>query len=230
MNLIFLHGSGCTSNVWDQQLSYFNDSIALDFPGRSEGEVLSNVNDLADWLLNYINSNELKNVVLVGHSLGSAVAMKAALLDTTNIKGLVLIGAGARLKVMPQLLKSLSALVETSKEIPDEFLLANKNIPEPFKTKINFSIKKTGAEVMLNDFNACDQFDVMNQLANIKIPVQIIVGEEDSMTPAKYASFLHERLPLSELDVIKSGTHMVFAEQAGLINNKIQEFIANRLK
>jgi pimeloyl-ACP methyl ester carboxylesterase len=55
--------------------------------------------------------------------------------------------------------------------------------------------------------------------------VQIIVGEKDIMTPVKYASFLHDRIANSELAVIKAGTHMVFTEQAEVVNKKIQAFV-----
>jgi pimeloyl-ACP methyl ester carboxylesterase len=225
MNLIFLHGSGCSSNVWDQQLPFFDSSIALDLPGRSNGEALARISDLAQWLLDYINEHALENIVLVGHSLGAAVVMQAALLGDENIKGLVLIGSGARLKVIPQVITSLSALVDRSASIPDGFLQANDKIPEPFKTNINIAIKENGAKTMLDDFNLCDSFDVMDQLENIKLPVQIIVGEKDIMTPVKYASFLHDRMANSELAVIKAGTHMVFAEQAEVVNKHIQGFV-----
>jgi pimeloyl-ACP methyl ester carboxylesterase len=151
--------------------------------------------------------------------------MQAALLGDKNIKRLVLIGSSACLKVIPQLITSLSALVDNSASIPDGLLQANDNIPEPFKTKINLAIKETGAQVMFNDFNACDKFDVMNQLADINIPVQIMVGEKDMMTPVKYASFLQDRLSNSELKIISAGTHMVFAEQAEIVNKHIQGFV-----
>jgi pimeloyl-ACP methyl ester carboxylesterase len=225
MNLIFLHGSGCSSNVWDQQLPFFDGSIALDLPGRSNSEALASVSDLAQWLIDYISDHALENIVLVGHSLGAAVVMQAALLGNKNIKGLVLIGSGARLKVIPPLITSLSALVAKSASIPDGLLQANENIPEPFKTNINTAIKENGAKTMLDDFNLCDSFDVMDQLENIKLPVQIIVGEKDIMTPVKYASFLHDRMANSELAVIKAGTHMVFAEQVEVVNKQIQGFV-----
>ena len=86
-------------------------------------------------------------------------------------------------------------------------------------------MKENGAEVMLKDFSACNKFDAMEQLVDINIPVQVIVGDKDQMTPLKYASYLQDQLPQAELVIIKNGTHMVFAEQADLVNEKIQNFL-----
>lgn len=238
MNLIFLHGSGCTRAVWEQQLSFFKGSFAPDLPGRPAGKALASVEELAEWLIGYIHQNELTDVVLVGHSLGAAISLQAALLENDlagqkdvshglrrTIKGLVLIGAGGRLKVMPQLIDSLAVLAKQGSEIPGTILASNNTIPEPFKTRINQAIRQNGPGVMLADFEVCNQFDVMEQLENIQLPVKILVGETDSMTPVKYATFLKNALLKSELDIIKHGTHMVFAEQPDLVNHSIHSFI-----
>jgi len=227
MTLIFLPGSGCSSIVWDQQQSFFDNCLALNLPGHPEGNVLNKVSDIAQWLVSYIEERNLSEIVLVGHSLGSAVAMQTALLGKIDIKALVLIGAGARLKVIPQLLTSLTELVENNGEIPDFLLSANQKIAEPLRSKINSSIKENGASVMLNDFTACDKFDVMEHLVDIKIPVQIIAGDKDHMTPLKYASFLQNNLPQAQLVVVEGGTHMAFAEQADFVNKKIKGFLAS---
>ena len=131
MTLIFLHGSGCTSAVWEQQLEFFEGSLALNFPGHPEGHVLDDVSELSTWLIDTLKEKNLSDVVLVGHSLGSAVAIQSALVEQQLFKGLILIGAGARLKVMPQLLSSLTDLVKSNEVVPDYLLAANQKIPEP---------------------------------------------------------------------------------------------------
>ena len=99
MTMIFLHGSGCSNVVWEEQLTFFDNSLAVNFPGHPDGNALNDVGELSQWLVNYLEENSLTDLVLVGHSLGSAVAMQTALSGNINIKALVLIGAGARLKV-----------------------------------------------------------------------------------------------------------------------------------
>ncbi|MBB66499.1 MAG: hypothetical protein CMP19_03105 [Rickettsiales bacterium] len=233
MTFVFLHGSGCTNNVWAHQVSFFNNSVALNFPGHPDGEVLCDVKSIAHWVLNTVEQEDLTDVVLVGHSLGSAVAMQAALLassesttfDSSRLKALVLIGAGAKLKVMPQLLTSLATLIEEGGAFPDYLLASNQQLQEPLRTEVNSAIVKNGAAVMLKDFTACDNFDVMQEIGSIKLPVQLIVGDKDIMTPVKYSEFLLGQLPNAKLNIIENGTHMVFAEQHATVNGCIQEFV-----
>jgi len=229
MTLIFLHGSGCSGIVWEQQTAYFQNSLMPNLPGHPEGRAFDDVGDLAEWLVSYVKNENLKDVVLIGHSLGSAIAIQAALLDSIDIKALVLIGAGARLKVMPQLLTTLSDLAKNGEEIPDYLLSANQKIPETFRTRINASIVNNKAVSMLNDFRACDNFDVMSKLKDIKVPVQIIVGDKDQMTPVKYAAYLEDQLPNATLSIIENGTHMVFAELPDIVNKIIQDFLTSVL-
>lgn len=233
MTFVFLHGSGCTNNVWAHQVSFFNNSVALNFPGHPDGEVLCDVKSIAHWVLNTVEQEDLTDVVLVGHSLGSAVAMQAALLassesttfDSSRLKALVLVGAGAKLKVMPQLLTSLATLIEEGGAFPDYLLASNQQLQEPLRTEVNSAIVKNGAAVMLKDFTACDNFDVMQEIGSIKLPVQLIVGDKDIMTPVKYSEYLLANLPNAQLEVIDAGTHMVFAEQYDKVNACIQRFV-----
>lgn len=225
MALIFLPGSGCSSNVWRHQLDFFDDSIALNFPGHPDGDLIDNVSGLADWLVNILDQHEDESVILVGHSFGSAVALQVAINSHPAIKGLVLIGSGSRLKVMPMILDNLAKLVATKSDVPEIMLSANKDIQEPLRTEINHAIKLNGVSALLNDFKACNEFDVSEYLKTIKIPTQIIVGEKDVMTPLKYAEYLNSNIKNSILSIVPNGSHMVFAEQPNDVNFIIKSFV-----
>ena len=225
MNLVFVHGSGCSHHVWSHQVSFFQNSVAVDLPGHPKGDALLSVAAMSQWLLTTLENQNLQNVVLVGHSLGSAVVLQAALAHSQRVKALVLIGSGARLKVLPQFLNALTEIVDKKGPLPDFLLAPNQAIDEPLRTQINTAMKENGAAVMLTDFLACNDFDAMDKISSITIPVQLIVGSEDVMTPVKYSRFLNEQLPNATLNIIEGGTHMVFAEQPDSVNQCIQRFI-----
>jgi pimeloyl-ACP methyl ester carboxylesterase len=225
MKLVFLPGSGCSSNVWRHQIAKFDNGIALNLPGHPDGMPLDSVSAMADWLTDYLNKMECQQVILVGHSLGGAVALQAAINGHHSIKGLVLIGTGARLKVMPMILDTLSKLIESKADVPDIILAANQGIAEPLRTDINQAIKHNGVATLLNDFNACNKFDVIDKLSAINVPMQIIVGSKDVMTPPKYAEFIHSNTGSSQLSIIDGGSHMVFAEQPMQVNAVIEKFL-----
>jgi pimeloyl-ACP methyl ester carboxylesterase len=226
MKLIFIHGSGGSSVVWEQQTDVFEGAIALDLPGHPEGELLPSVEAYALWLSGYLDQLNEAEVVLIGHSLGSAIVMALAQKGHPALKGLVLIGAGARLKVMPGLLQSLDAHENGDGLIPEAFLTMNQGVPKQHAERINASMRTNGAKALLSDLRACDAFDVMDSLSCLTLPTQIVVGDQDSMTPPKYAKFLYEHIDGSQLALVPGGSHMVLAEQADVVNGVISRFVS----
>ena len=77
----------------------------------------------------------------------------------------------------------------------------------------------------LNDLKACNAFDVMDALPKIKVPFLGIVGSNDIMTPPKYTSFMVNKIAKTNSVVIQGGTHFVFAEKPGEVNQAIEDFI-----
>jgi pimeloyl-ACP methyl ester carboxylesterase len=80
-------------------------------------------------------------------------------------------------------------------------------------------------EVFLADFTACDRFEMIGQLPLINLPVLVICGDEDRLTPPKYSSYLQQKLPRAELSVIEGAGHMVMVEKPGETNKAIGRFI-----
>ncbi len=225
MTLIFLHGSGGCKESWHHQTRFFEDADAVDLPGHPEGEPCASIGGYVEWLRGYIRERAYRDVVLVGHSLGGAIALLHALEHPGELEAIVLVGSGARLRVHPMILDGLEETIEK----PDLFLAFQKTgyarvEPELAEVILRRS-EENGPAVTLNDLRACDAFDVMDRLGELRLPLLALCGDEDTMTPPKYSHFLVEKIPSARAVVIPGGTHMVFAEKPDEVNAAIDAFL-----
>ncbi|MEJ2027958.1 MAG: alpha/beta hydrolase [Limibacillus sp.] len=110
--IVFLHGAGMDHTVWALQSRYFAHRgygvLALDLPGhgRSEGTALATIEDWADWTARFIEAAGLKQAALVGHSMGSLIALATAAQHPERVRALALLGVAARMPVHPDLLEA----------------------------------------------------------------------------------------------------------------------------
>jgi pimeloyl-ACP methyl ester carboxylesterase len=226
VKLLFIHGSGNSGLVWHYQTRYFAGSEAINLPGHTEGEPCASIEDYAGWLHQYVVSKGYSELVLVGHSMGGAVAQVYALNYPQYVKGLVLVSTGARLRVSPDLF----SLIESGIKAPDTWI---ENLVEPFYSRVDTplreevinSVAEVGARVQLNDFRCCDNFDIMDRVHRITAPVLIICGAEDDMTQLKYSRYLADKIAGARLFVIEGGSHFVFMEKPREVNPAIEKFL-----
>ena len=226
MQLLFIHGSGGCAESFRFQLAAFAGARALNLPGHPQGELLPSVAAYTVWLHEYVQRERLTDVVLAGHSLGGAIALQYALDHPGNLRGIVLIGSGARLKVHPRFLEPLAAAVAE----PARWNAQNgeyQRIAPDLARLMNERRIENGPAAMLNDMRACNDFDVMAHLAEITLPVLAIVGSEDVMTPPKYSTFLAAQLPHCEMVLVEGATHTGYAEQPDVFNAAIASFVGS---
>jgi pimeloyl-ACP methyl ester carboxylesterase len=226
MTVIFIHGSGGTGAVWKYQSEHFPDAVMITLPGHPDGKPCLDMRSAAAWLHKQCTGNNYTELVLVGHSLGGGIALQFALDYPGVLKGMVLIGSGARLRVHPATLSALEGLLKTPDEFQNFFNDAWKKLPADFVEAQRASAEVLGPAPTLNDMRICDGFDVVDRLPEIKLPTLLIVGSEDVMTPPKYAEFMRDGIENVSLKLIEGGTHFVFAEQPEEVNEAIETFIA----
>jgi pimeloyl-ACP methyl ester carboxylesterase len=224
MPIIFIHGSGGSKESWTYQTRYFKDSIALDLPGHPEGEPLPTIDGYVEWLRGWIQQKGLQQVVLVGHSLGGGITLMYALKYPQELKGIITLGSGARLRVHPMFLEGLEKVINDPKAenpLGNAYELIKPELAEVLQRRM----KENGPAVTLNDLRACDQFDIMDRLNQISVPTLAICGDQDVMTPPKYSQYLAAHMPKAKALVIPGGTHMVFAEKPQEVNRAIEDFL-----
>ena len=226
MKLVFLHGAGSSSLSFYFQLRHFRNSKAIDLPGHPGGKACTSIEAYLEWVRGFITARRYKNVVLCGHSMGGAITLLYALMYPEELRGLILIGTGARLRVHPDYLErceepsvSNGLWMEGQKEY---YKAVEPDICQVLLRRAN----EVGPLVELNDLRACDKFDIMDQVHKIQLPTQVICGSEDVMTPVKYSDYLAKKIRGARKEIIPGGNHFVQMEMYHQVNAQIEEFLA----
>jgi pimeloyl-ACP methyl ester carboxylesterase len=202
--------------------------FALDLPGhgKSSGTGHQTIEGYATDVARFIQSLGLSTAVLLGHSMGGAIALEMASRDPKRVLGLGLLATGARLPVAPEILRASAdparffeavALLEELSFAPQTSLRLRKSAAD--------RLRETRPAVLHGDVLACDAFDITPRLADIAVPTVILCGAEDRMTPPRYSAFLQARIRGASLDILPNAGHMVMLEQPDEVAAQIEMFV-----
>jgi len=225
VKLTFIHGSGGCKEAWYYQTEHFPEADAIDLPGHPDGKPCTSVNSYVEWLLGYICDSGHIDVVLVGHSLGGAIAQLYALRYPEHLEGLIIIGSGARLRVNTMYLEMLEQAKSNPNILKDYLNESYEFIDPELREVLQSKALENGPTVFLNDMLCCDKFDIMDRVHDIKLPTLALCGSEDIMTPPKYTKYLANKIEGAREVIIEGGTHMVFAEKPTVVNQAIEDFL-----
>jgi len=227
--LLLLHGAGGSHLSWPAELRRLPRTAvyALDLAGhgRSQPPSRSTIEAYTQDVLDFITALQLKNVVVLGHSMGGAISQMVGLAQPANVIGLVLVGTGAKLRVSPAILESIQANYEAAVDMLNRYYWSGNQDPD-IEAANRRTMLACPPEVMLNDFMACDQFDLRDRLAEITLPALVISGSVDQMTPPKFGQFLANQLPQAEFALIEQAGHMMTLE----IPEQVAQLVSNFIK
>jgi len=228
--LVLIHGSGSNHLHWPGELRRLPGATvyALDLPGhgRSDGSGYDTISAYVEILVGFLDTMGAERAVLVGHSMGSAIAQMTALTFPQRVAGLVLMGAGARLRVHPAILEGILDDFENTVDLVTRWLWA-EDAPIELVRLSHQALAATPAEVIHGDYVACDRFDVMERLQEIAAPTLVIAGTADKLTPPKYGAYLAGHIPNARLVMVEGGGHMMALEQPANVAGAVAEFIRN---
>ncbi|MGB8224697.1 MAG: alpha/beta hydrolase [Polyangiales bacterium] len=231
--LICVHGSAENHHVYDRLLEALGRSggrnrYAINLPGRagSDGPLLRSVAEMQEFLARFIKSEVTGDYLIVGHSLGGGVAIEHAVATRSErLKGIVLLGSGARLRVLPLILQIFEQASKSGERPP---LPAGAFEPGADPALVADAIvarEGTSIETGAADWRAADRFDRMQDLARIRVPALIVAGRNDTLTPPKYAEYLAAKIPHAELHIIEGAGHMFLMERPADVARWIEEFV-----
>lgn len=226
MKLVFVHGAGSSSLAFYYQLRHFRNSKAIDLPGHPTGKPCASIEGYLEWVRGFTHARRYKDVVLCGHSMGGAIALLYALRYPEELRGIVLIGTGARLRVHPDYLRRCQEPGDGNSRWLEGHQEYYKAVEPGLHEVLVRRANEVGPKVELNDLLACDKFDVMDRVHKIGLPAHVLCGSEDVMTPVKYSDFLAREITGATKRVIPEGNHFVQLERYQQVNEQIEGFIA----
>ncbi len=228
-NLVCVHGAGGSHLHWPPELRRLAgvNVYALDLPGhgRSEGQGRSSIAAYRDFLVAFLDALGLDRAVLAGHSMGGAIALDLALHHPSRLAGLILVGSGARLRVAPAILEGILADFEAAVDLICDWAYG-PHAPEQLKRLGREQMARTPPAVLHGDFAACDAFDVMERLGEVRCPTLVICGTADRLTPPKYSTYFRDHIAGAELVLVEGAGHMVMLERPEAVCQAIGDFIA----
>lgn len=230
--LLFVHGAGGDHTLWGQQLRDLAKDLsvaALDLNGhgRSPARAGDGLATYVEDVLAVLQALAMPTVI-VGHSMGGAIALTAALQCPRNLIGLGLVGTGAKLKVHPQILELCQTNFEGAVELVVSWSFAEGTSSELVQ-RAQEQMRRNGQAALYRDFLSCSTFDVMSRLSEVSVPTIVICGREDKLTPVKYSGYLQQNIPDARLKVIERAGHMVMLEQPEALTQALQEFCGQLL-
>ena len=228
--VVLIHGAGGHHLYWPPQIRRLHNHrvYALDLPGhgKSEGIGHHSIDDYVTEVMVFIKALKLNSVILVGHSMGGAIALSAAVRFPKRVLALGLLGSAARLRVSPIILQRASDPAKIAEAIR---LVIDLSFAPQSSARLRELAAQRMAEtrpaVLYGDFLACDDFNITDQLSRISTPTIILCGAEDKMTPIKDSEFLRDHITGARLDIVSDAGHMLMLEQPDLVAEVLADFL-----
>lgn len=230
--LLYLHGMrGLYGEPpFLQRLAERYEVIAPDHPGfgsSDDPEWLDSIGDLAYFYADFIDALELRDVHLVGHSIGGWIALQLAVRSSANLRSLSLVSsAGIRVKGVPRAdtflvsPEELANLLFVNGELANEFV---EQEADPERFQFNFKNQVTSAKLTWQP-RLCDP-QLSKWLHRITIPTFILWGDSDRIIPPQYAEALHGAIAGSTVQILPQCGHVPTVEKPDLFVGAISGFI-----
>lgn len=215
--LLFLHGANGAPVVlpFMEKLAQRFDVLIPEHPGygkSDEPEWLENIHDIAFFYLDFLKQLNLKNVTVVGSSMGGWIAMEMAVRDTSRLKSLVLSSPAGI--AAPGVRAADIFLMAPEEMVRNLFLdqkLAEARLAQPEDVDISLKNRHTTARLAWEP-RLHDPY-LPKWLHRIDVPVKIVWGRQDRILPVAFADVYRKLLPKADISIIESCGHLPYAEK-----------------
>ena len=238
-SIIFIHGAANDHSVWTLQARYFANhgfnALAVDLPGhgRSFAPAKTTIREFSDWIIGLLDAGAIGKALLVGHSMGSLIALDVAARFPQRVSQLALIGVSMPMPVADALLDA--ALHRPGEAI--DMLTIRGHAPQAQRgaspspgTSIMMAYKrlleKCPPGVLASDLAACHEFILDTaQFAAIQAQTLVLSGSRDMMTPPKANVLISRQIANARLQSLPGIGHAMMQEAPGQVLDALRHFI-----
>ena len=238
-SVVFIHGVGQDHTIWVLPVRYFarhdRNVLAVDLPGhgRSSGSPLETIEEMADWVVETLDSAGIERAALVGHSMGSLVALDVAARHPERARSLVMVGVSFPLRVADPLMAGAEANSHDAIDMLTHWGLSNAaqigGSPTPGMWMTGASMRlweKAGPDVIYTDLRACNRYAAGAERASaVTCPTLLLLGEKDRMTPARGAESIRERLRDGETVIFPGAGHPLLLERSDPVLDQLTRVV-----
>lgn len=225
--VVLLHGAGMDHSVWAYQSRALAAAgrgvLALDLPGhgRSGGEALGSIGELADWLAALLDAAGIERAVIAGHSLGALVALDFAARHPARTRALGLVGAAAAMPVHEDLLKAAKGDLPRAVAMITTWGFgagaALGGSPSPGLWMVGGGaalLRRSRPGVLHADLAACNAYrDGEAAAGRVAVPTRVVIGGNDRMSPPKAGLALAGLIAGAAPVVVEGAGHILMAER-----------------
>jgi pimeloyl-ACP methyl ester carboxylesterase len=238
--VVFVHGGEQDHSVWALQSRYLAHHgygvLAVDLPGhgRSDGPPLASVEKMAEWIVALLDAAAVKRGTLVGHSMGSLVALDCAGRFPERVGAIALLGTALPMRVAAELLEATRSDEPAAKQMINVWSHAafahypGNPGPGSWVPGANLRLmQRAKPGVLYSDFAACDGYgEGLARAAQVRCPALVVLAARDRMTSPRTGRALAEAIPGAQLAHVEGSGHNLMGEKPDEVLDRLAGFLA----
>jgi len=239
--IIFIHGFPLNKSMWENQEKALKDNyrvITYDIRGHGNSELGAidfSIDLFVKDLLCFMDALKIEKTIICGLSMGGYIALNAIENHPERFSALILSDTNCTADTYAGKEKRMNAIKSIKENGVEE--LANYLIPNLFAAEsfnrdlkeiqdVREMIVKTSTQSLYNSLHAlAERKETCGKLSEIKVPVLIIVGTEDVITPLDAARFMQSKIKGSLLRIIEHAGHLSNLENPYEFNSQLKKFV-----
>ncbi len=239
--IIFIHGFPFDKSMWNLQKEFFKSRfrvITYDIRGygKSTNSGIASIDIYANDLIALIESLNLKKVIACGLSMGGYILLNAVSRFPEKFQAMILADTQCVADTPEVMEKRMNAIRQIERDGLDDYaksFVGNVFSKDSLVNRIQAVedihrvILSTQASAITGTLNAlAHRSETCSSLEKINMPVLILCGREDAITPVAQAEFLNNRIKNSVLHIIGNAGHLSNLEQPDDFNRYILDFLS----